>query len=804
MTIDWQRLSDNARTYASTEVRKDSSGQNVDVTAVGLRLLLSELNGHYPVSGRGTLTVYADTFVVDADTLPAQGTVIVARSVDLSAMPGRPAPLKMSRPVRDASVVEVLVGEVTGASRLEVTDPSGTATAEIPTGMQPLTAVTITVRDGGGLEAEATSDRAALDDLIGRPYGLNGLRAGFTGATRLFDADDADERSQAQSMLAWVATACQAVSADGVSSDPGDYASLYGQAAALLLDLNTEQGATFVPSLAGGFYQREITSLIDAVDSYEAHIDTLRTTSDISGAVLQVGSALEGVATTEIAPLKTQLQSIEQNIADLSVGIHMLCQQFQLQLIDCGTKLARLENAIVDKQIQEWFNLCFNLSLTAVSLGMDGAKLAVGDATALKDILPLIKSGIIDGAKAAKTLYDQAANMSKSVAPGQGKLLDRATDLASMQLQLMNAYVASVELFSGEPSDTPPTVFRVDPATAWDNYLAEANTQLDRQPMGAAATYQASLQVLANYGKAVSSKIAAATGQLAQHRIVQSQIAAAQGTLQQWKQLQTSSVGEQERLAGGIGMLQTRADALRRSVFVAWTHYRDAYYYLNFQKPPVTVHLNMSVPDLKTALTNAATWVAGALGNGSSKIHLPNSDVDISFSFDVVTAAGERSTERGQGDQKVGVNSTLYSPADKHSGRGPLLTWVIPMGCDQLKGVLPHGGGVAVWITKARFSADGVTPNSKGNVISTVSTSGSYENGFGPANAHVFAAKPMVGDFAYTVATGRVYDPWTIDTAVYMTPTPFTQWTMEFDADGGDPSTARTLRVDMTVSYLNP
>jgi hypothetical protein len=34
-----------------------------------------------------------------------------------------------------------------------------------------------------------------------------------------------------------------------------------------------------------------------------------------------------------------------------------------------------------------------------------------------------------------------------------------------------------------------------------------------------------------------------------------------------------------------------------------------------------------------------------------------------------------------------------------------------------------------------------------------------------------------------------------------MTPTPFTQWSLLFDPDGGDPSHATKLRVDLTVAY---
>jgi hypothetical protein len=49
-----------------------------------------------------------------------------------------------------------------------------------------------------------------------------------------------------------------------------------------------------------------------------------------------------------------------------------------------------------------------------------------------------------------------------------------------------------------------------------------------------------------------------------------------------------------------------------------------------------------------------------------------------------------------------------------------------------------------------------------------------------------------------------VYSPWKIDSAVYMTPTPYTQWTMTFPANGGNPSTAARLRMLLNVAYSTP
>ena len=85
---------------------------------------------------------------------------------------------------------------------------------------------------------------------------------------------------------------------------------------------------------------------------------------------------------------------------------------------------------------------------------------------------------------------------------------------------------------------------------------------------------------------------------------------------------------------------------------------------------------------------------------------------------------------------------------------------------------------------------DGVRPNAKGNVLVKVSTSGTYQNGFGPSNAYNFFGKGLSGDYGYSPQTNHAYIPWEIPTAVYMKPTPYTQWNLSFYPDGGDPSQA--------------
>lgn len=783
MSIDWNALDKRAAVFSVQDAAKDPSGVVGDVVVVGLHLAMSDALALFPASGGDSLTVYADTLVMDVDHLPVRGAVVMAREVDTTAM-GADA-LTVPRPATGTTAVEFLVGGVTGPALAVTTD--GAAPTPVATGLQPLTTALFVVQPSGPTQVTTKTDDDDIGDLAGRVYALSSLRAGYAAATWLMNTGDDDALATARDMLAWV-TACTGAAATSTATAPASWTELHDQALPLLTDLSVRAGTTYVPSLASDFYQIEVTRLVDVVAAYDAQLATLRTATDLKAAVSQVGAALGDVATSELAPLKSQQEIIKANIADLTTGITTLDLQLEMQSSALDAAWTKLEVAITEKQISDWFNACFELALSAVSLAFDGAKLGASGGTDLS----ALKGVITTGAKAAKSAYDAIASVSKDATAKQQPLLDAARKVVESQEVLVHNYVVILGLATATGVPNQPSLFAVDPATAWDNYVAEATASLSSLTVGAAASYLASLTVLANYGKALSAKVATASAQVAQNRIVAAQIEAAKQAAARWAELEKKADSDQERLAALTGVLAGRRDGIARSLFVAWTHYRAAYRYLYLVQPPVVVDLDMSTAELKKAFADTATWVAQMLGDGpaGSHIRLPDDDVDISFTFPVVTAE----------QPQPSVDTALFTPA---SGDDPAtLTWMIPMGTDQLHGVLPHGGNVAIWITAAVFTVDGVTPNDKGNVIVEVSTSGTYQNGYGPAKTQTFVARSMVGSYAYKASDdGPPYDPWNVATQLTMTPTPYTQWTMAFDPDGGDASTAEAVRMDLTVSF---
>lgn len=789
MAIDWSHLNGRTGAFASLEVIKDPSDVVTDVLGVGLHVRMSELVSHFSETGASTLTVFADTLVMDVDTLPAKGTVILARAIDLGAMKGGARPISVPTPASGTGAVQFAVGAVTGG-QLALAQPDGRPPLEVPSGLAPINVASYFIDPDGSISGKVVSSPDAIGDLTGRIYALNSLRASFAASTWLMSSDAADAKSTARSMLAWV-VACTGAPALGTAKDPTHWSELNGQAAPLLLTLNVAPGATYVPSLSSSFYKTEVSLLLDAVDSYADKIQSLKVATDIKAALEEVGGTLKAVARTELAPLDVQLSSLRRNLDDLSVGIKSLQIQFSLQEYTVRDRWTELQVALTEQKIEQWFQACFSMAMSYVKISFDAAKIVASEGTDLGAISDVITESLT----AAKTAYEAIDNVAKDPSAGQAPLIEKARALVEMQQKLIQSYAVSAKMVAGADASGEMSLFAIDPAVAWDNYLAEASMQLSKLSVGAAGNYLVSLTVLANYGKAMAAKMATATAQQAQLSVVQTQKVAAEKASERWKDLEKKAANDQEKLAGLIGVLDSRADSNRRSVYVAWSHYRDSYFYLYLTKPPIMVDLDMSTAELRTAFAKAALWVGQALGDdpASGRVRLPDNDVNLTFAFDVCAEGAVQKT----------VDSALFSPAS--GGEPATLTWAIPMGTEQLRGVLPHDGEVAIWITDASFYLEGVTPNPKGNVIVKVATSGTYENGYGPERAYAFVAKSMVGNYAYAPGSGDPpYIKWRINTDVYMTPTPYTQWTMTFDPDGGDAGTATKLRMDVTVSFRTP
>lgn len=832
MSIDWTTLNNKASDFHILNVNRDTQNNVADALFSGLYVKLSDIVSGFQAGGAPLVSVFADTLVIDVPSFNALGSVVFARNIDVSPLKGVPVRVGVP-PQGQTAVAEFLVKGTTGGP-LQLSPSAGAAAPfTVPTGDNPLQDVYYFLDPAGTPTQQVKTDPGYVQDLLGRMWTLNSLKASFAAAAWLMDSNQAADRATAQSMLGWIVSCVQALAAGG-NAVPSDFAELYSQAAALLVTLNVAPGAIYVPVLSSKFYEQQVNTFLGALQSYEDNLNTLNVQTNIEQAIRQVSATLQSVSQAEAAPLQTQLDIINQNINSLSDDIKSLQYQFFLQQFDSQGRFAVLKLKIAEQQVEQFLEACFKLVTDLIGAGASAASALAGNvagaaeaakstAKSVKALADLIKAGG-ELIKNGDTIYKDASSAIKKAGAGGGSkgsdLPAKAQELMDMQQQLMASFQAAGEMWARaqlDPGSTPDlstsrlSAVSVDPALAWDNYMASATATLTtiKESIGsgtgsgpaqeAANQYLASLTMLSNYGKAIAAKFSAFTAQTAQGTVVLAQIRAAKNVQARWEQLQKEAKTDEERLAALRGAIQSRADAIRRSIYVAWTNYRNSYYYLYFKEPPVAVSLDMNTAQLKDAFATVSQWVARLLGDDPSgkQVRLPEDNVSISFRFNIISSKDE---------YQPGVDSALLTPDDIRNKAA--LTWVIPIGDSQLKEVLPDAGNVAIWIKEAKFFVEGIRPNSKGNVIATISTSGTYQNGFGARAAHNFVSKGLVGDFGYNAQGQSVYIPWKIDTEVYATPTPYTQWTMVFDRSGGegeftggDPVGAKTLRMDLTVAY---
>ncbi|MET1077160.1 MAG: hypothetical protein ABWY06_03975 [Pseudomonas sp.] len=790
--VNWPPLQQQAAPYTTLVSVQDPVSGLIDVTYCGLKTNLSDVLKDQPASGVHSVAIFADTLVLDVPTVATSGLLLVVRNIDTSALAGQP--FRATPGANGEFMAQVLVGAAVGGTfSLGVTGQDGQVSPAV--GSDALTASTYLAARNEPLSLLPPSPGNNLASLLDYSWNINSLYASFSAAAWLMD-DPANSSTNdtAKAMLAWVVTSTASLATQ--QQLPSNYGQLYNQAAALLVTLNVASGATFVPVLSSTYYSQHMNDILVVIRDYEGQLQTLDTQQDIAQAIATVSATLAGVASDEVAPLQAQLDSINLNTQSLFNDIVQLRGQFLLQTQRAHTAFQILGTEITLDSIRAQLSAEMDLAMSVISLGFNAVKLYEGDPSALKDAI----SDSVDAIKGLVATID---------AGQQGSTDDMSTQ-ASALLQSQSALMETVlngrllwqqalDQHSGGILPASLASITIDPVTDWDNYMATAEAKistLERSIGGnaqaAADTYLASLKILAGYGKAIGGKYVAYVAQLVQATIVIAQIKAANDVEARWQATLQNATSDAQKLVALKALIQGRLQAIKRSLYLAWSYYAASYFYLNFQAPPRTVHLDMDAAALGAALVGVADWVAAAQGNAPAgqSVQLPSTNAHIELDFAILPVGGDSPT----GDAAL---------LDKTADGGWSLTFTVPLGTPQLDGVLPNQGQCAIWLSQAAFFLDGVTANSKGNVIASVSTSGTYQNGLGSKGDFTFVTKPLSGNYAYHVPDLDVYSPWAINTAVYMTPTPYTQWSIVLAPGSGDPSSATRLRVKLLIAYLS-
>ncbi|TDD53352.1 hypothetical protein [Saccharopolyspora elongata] len=794
---NWDVLTKKTAALTFSEVTK-SDGNQKEVTVSGLRVRLSEIGACTQL-----MSVFADTLVVDYPTFDAPGVVVVARSLDLSALSGSALPLRVPAG-HGPNVAQFLIGGTVGGDFRINTENVTSGAKTVPVGMTPLKAALHQVAHDGTITQDINSGAKDIADLTGRPWALGSLKASVTAAGSLMDTGIPADTALARSMLAWVVACIQQAGQTCFSSATvAELATVGRQAAALLATLDVASGARYVPVLPGAFYKDKTTALLGVLGGYQADLNTLSTAQETSKALKRVAGTLAANAKTETDPLTVRLHSITSNVDHLKADLTTLTGQLDTQYNRAHTAFTVMRAKIALQDVQNFVDAYFGAVIAVVKVGV-GAAQAVEDPTKVSEVA----HGLYDAADKAYTAIGQIPEDQ----PGDDELLQATRTLLRTQQRIIASFESATTLWNAQDNETigasprPLTEsdqqFAADPTVAWDVYLTRAQAALDtiKQRIGqshaeeaqqAANNYWAELMIFGRYGKALAVTANAYAAQLAEASMVRAQIKATNEVADRWKALEQTCRTDKERQALLMGILQTRVDTVKRSLHVAWTYYRDAYFYLYFAQPPA-IDLDAPISDIRRQLAAMTDWVERAISQSGNKVQLPGRDATISLDLPIIHADTAHQSAAGV------IAATL---AQDPTNKMWTLSWTVPMGAPLLAQQLPDNGNVAIWVTSAEFFVDDVTPNPAGRVIVEVATSGCYQNGFGPAESHTFVAKGITGTYAYKQEGKQVYSPWEIGRDVYMTPTLFTQWTMTFDQNGGNPQRATKLRLNFHVDY---
>lgn len=790
MTPDWKALSDRASALRTLQTVLEPKGKDVNrVLFAGLYVKLSEITGLLTAAGAATVTIFADTVVGDAPALAARGLVVVCRSFDASPLNG--APLQLGLANKD-SIAQFLVQSFSGGE-LKVRGVSGQDVFSVPSG-QPFQSALYRFSAAGSSAVTVHGGQGDLEDLFGRIWALNSMKASFAAAAHLMAGHSPSDRGLARLMLRWIVAAIGALSTP-VSSD---YSELYGKAAALLVELNIAPGAYYLPVLAKDFYQKQVVTLLDALSAYEDNLGKLDTKSDLAKTVAEVGKALQTVAGGEAVPLREHLKNVERNVTTLRSDIRTLSKQVILQQIETETSFQVMVATIGSEKILDFVKGVFKVLGSAVKAGVAFTKADASIGDGLGALLDMVQQG--------KKAYDDI-NMQMP----NNQLVKRSGELLEMQKQLMLAYAAGETLFlqpggqtTGAKLPEGLAVEAVDPNLAWNNYIVSAESEMTslKENLGAESSslesinrYLANVKILAQYGKAIDAKYVACSSQMAAVPMIRSQIQAAENAENRWKELSAKAQTDEERIAILKAVVQARIDTIKRAIFAAWRNFRNSYFYLYFREPSSSVDLEMNGAAMKAVFGKLTDDIAEIYldPDAGEKVPIPSDDVGLEFHFHVVRS-GEPLPETGA--------VALFTPAGE--GTKATLTWTFEHGGDIFLNKLPNADQIAVWVTQAEFFLDGIQANSEGNALMEVCTSGTYQNGYGAERSYHFVSRGLVGGYAYKVKSEKVYNSWKINTQVYATPTPFTQWQILFDPKGGDVSGLKRLRMNMTVAYRRP
>jgi len=774
-----------------------------DAVFCSLQLTLSEISATVKRTFRSgtvpTLFIFADTLVIDEPFLPSTVTTIVARTIIINDE----TPLVTPESNAGICAIQLLTQRLEGGPLLLV---AGVAATAVPV-----------VLDGAGPESirfiagePLTRSRGAMEllDLLRHPMAWNSVKASFAAAALLSERNPAltsEENNQCMrlgiNILRWIYQCCTLIGSES-SAFQLEATDLAYQASALMVLTGADNAAPYVPVLSADFYQDRVAGLLTVVESYEESIHRLNSTSDIKQAVRDIAATVKNVGAGGIKPIQVAIDNTVAELGALQKQYDTLTWQFVLQRNDVNFKRVLFQTALEQKQFWDAVKVVFDLIQAVVEVAM-----AVGSLAAAPEATVGLAGGAMKSFDSAISLLtralDAGASLDDAVRGAFAKMKHAAEQMKKFQESMGGLIKSSKTLYElaqkgastlpkiGEMPDlaTPDwaEIATMDPIMEWNIFSNAVETSMKKyvdDKVGGAAKYLMSLKTLIEYGKAINGKAVAVAQLQARFLELQAQKIAVQMAEQRWKSLETSSIGDQQKLAALSALLSQHSMAAKRALLISSRSFGAAFQYRWLRQSPLHVSLEMNATELNSAFVRIRQGLEELLSGGAKDQEFDTGFIELPV----------RRVDRPESAPAAGNGALLLMP-NRQAGRPEAtLSWSVPIDWPFFRGAVPEDGNMAFFIEEGWFHLVGAKPNSRGNIVLKIGTSGQLSNGFGKFGAEQdFVAAPSKTqemDFIYTPKGNdapEIRTPWRPAADVkshYMRPSPFTQWTARImDAD---------------------
>ena len=806
---DWQAL----QTTAASLIASDPLAALITtVTPVGgyvaiaLRATLADVVSAATKAGplSGPLVIAVDTLDVwPGDTvIAAPGVSIVARAVVADR---GPATLIVRSDTPEAGI-QLTTARISGTLNAAFQKADGSAIAgpgNGPLAMSRLTYPQVINAVAANGPAASTA-RPAVADSLHEPWAIVALEVSAAIAATLVDQGSDGALTLAADMLGWVTGGCSALFAQKSqfsTVDFGNLASLQMTAVGLLSFTQARtSGATYVPVLSADVYQQQIDSLLALAQLYDTKITAFQNQQNTDQLLASFARTLSDTYQEAQTPLLSALQ----RLADEAGSVEEQLTNAAVQLREVSATLRPLHVALVEaisEQFQqELVRSAVNTLSTVLTLYVGAAGAILGDPEVLagkapaaikaatditKDLIAAGQQGIddaiTDGASSAALLPPTPQN-SAGTAQGARYLAGSVASFGSA-VALLWAVVAQVA--SSQPLKLSPelesvvdqlpdlsgfSVGGLDPVTYWNKVVVQTTAAVKpHEDLPEATKYLATVQLAATYGSAVGDLQMKLLELYTQGMTAFDQLYAAYQAQASWTQLQKSLTSTADQAAAAAGLLQRGYLNIKRSLVLAVESYRAAFLYQWLQPASIHIDVSMDLLTLKRQATSSITGLNQVLAG---------------------TLTGTvRPRQRFKGITYRVTQPPLLTKVNGH----PQAQFTIDPAvlADQLN------GNTALFLSAATFELEGGMQS--GEVELQIATSGHYNNQLG-TNTFRFVSRPVSMTSDYIPGKPpRFLTRWQFaDAALYLAPTPYTNWTLTVDKGQWQDVTA----INLTLSGI--